>query len=88
MTRQFGSDNRTFVYVRDANLWSPQRLADLEQLHYALVRLDFVQRVDDLFTLRSVRGHAGRLDVRPLMPGHHGSRRRRTWHGMQPCTIL
>jgi hypothetical protein len=59
VAREFGSDNRTFVYVRDGALWSPQKLAQLEELHYALEGLYFVHRVDDLFTLRSIRGSEG-----------------------------
>jgi predicted RND superfamily exporter protein len=68
VTRQFGSDRRVFVYVRDAQLWTPDKLAVLERLHYELEGLDFVQRVDDLFTLRSIRGRNGQLDVRTLLP--------------------
>ena len=68
VTRQFGSDRRIFVYVRDAELWSPAKLADLEQLHYELEGLAFIQRVDDLFTLRSIRGRDGQLDVRGGLP--------------------
>ena len=68
IAREFGSDNRTIVYVRDAALWSPDKLAVLEALHYALEELDFVERVDDLFTLRSLRGEGGAIDVRPIMP--------------------
>ena len=31
VTREFGSDNRTIVYVRDAALWTPAKLAALER---------------------------------------------------------
>src|SRR6185436_2539029 len=51
VTREFGSDNRTFVYVRDPQLWSPEKLAALRELHDALRALPFVERLDDLFTL-------------------------------------
>ncbi len=68
VTRQFGSDRRIFVYVRDDELWSPAKLASLEKLHYELEGLEFVQRVDDLFTLRTIRGRDGRLEVSGLMP--------------------
>ena len=44
IAREFGSDNRTIVYVRDTKLWSPGKLAALEELHYALEGLDFVER--------------------------------------------
>jgi len=64
IAREFGSDNRTIVYVRDTELWSPGKLAALEELHYALEGLDFVERVDDLFNLRSIRGTGGQIDSR------------------------
>ena len=47
VVREFGSDNRIIVYVRDEQLWTPSKLAALESLHYALESLDFVRRVDD-----------------------------------------
>lgn len=67
IAREFGSDNRTIVYVRDTELWSPDKLAALEKLHYALEELDFVERVVDLFTLRSIRGTGGKLDSRIIL---------------------
>ena len=68
IVREFGSDNRIIVYVRDNELWSPGKLAALEKLHYALERLDFVERVDDLFNLRSIRGTGGQIDSRIFLP--------------------
>ena len=68
IAREFGSDNRTIVYVRDTKLWSQRKLAALEELHYALEKLDFVERVDDLFNLRSIRGTGGQIDSRVLLP--------------------
>jgi predicted RND superfamily exporter protein len=68
ISREFGSDDRTVVYVRDAQLWSPGKLAALEELHHALGGLGFVERVDDLFTLRSVRGDGGKIASRLLLP--------------------
>ncbi|MBW1771684.1 MAG: MMPL family transporter [Deltaproteobacteria bacterium] len=68
IAREFGSDNRTIVYVRDPDLWTPDKLAALEDLHYALEELDFVERVDDLFSLRSIRGKGGKIDSRIFLP--------------------
>lgn len=68
IAREFGSDNRTIIYVRDSELWSPNKLAALEELHYALEGLDFVERVDDLFSLRSIRGSGGKIDSRIFLP--------------------
>ena len=67
ISREFGSDNRTIVYVRDKDLWSPAKLAALEDLHYALEGLEFVERVDDLFNLRSIRGSGGKIDSRIIL---------------------
>jgi predicted RND superfamily exporter protein len=67
IAREFGSDNRTIVYVRDKDLWTPAKLAALEKLHYALEGLDFVERVDDLFNLRSIRGAGGTIDSRIIL---------------------
>ncbi|HEY5635894.1 MAG TPA: MMPL family transporter, partial [Burkholderiales bacterium] len=65
--RTFGSDNRTIVYVRDETLWTPDKLAALERLHHALEALPFVERVDGVFNLRSIRGVAGGIEARPIM---------------------
>ncbi len=68
IAREFGSDNRTIVYVRDKMLWSPGKLAELEKLHHALEQLDFVERVDDLFTLRSIRATKGKIASKIFLP--------------------
>lgn len=67
VAKEFGSDNRTLIYVRDEALWTPDKLAALEMLHRSLETLPFVERVDDLFTLRSVRGKDGSIESRLLM---------------------
>ncbi|OOZ41949.1 hypothetical protein BOW53_01920 [Solemya pervernicosa gill symbiont] len=64
---EFGSDNRSLIYVRDVQLWTPEKLASLERLHRALESLDFVERVEDLFTLRSIRDSDGAIDSRLLI---------------------
>ena len=67
VSREFGSDHRSFVYVRDPQLWTPAKLQALEKLHDELRQLPFVERIDDLFTLRTVRSVDGRLTARPLI---------------------
>jgi uncharacterized protein len=67
VTREFGSDNRTFVYVRDAKLWTPEKLAAVRKLHDALAELPFVERVESVFTTRSVRSADGRLQALPIV---------------------
>jgi predicted RND superfamily exporter protein len=67
ITREFGSDRRSYVVVRDPQLWTPAKLKLLERLHGELVRLSFVERVDDPFSQHSVRSIDGRLELRPLI---------------------
>ncbi|MEO8203122.1 MAG: MMPL family transporter, partial [Betaproteobacteria bacterium] len=67
VSREFGSDHRSFVYVRDAQLWTPAKLQALQKLHDSLRELPFVERVDDVFTLRTVRSVDGQLTARPLL---------------------
>ena len=69
VAREFGSDNRTFIYVRDAALWTPEKLAVLEHLHRTLGALPFVERIDDLFTQRSLRSIDGHVAAGPLLTG-------------------
>ncbi|WP_300455504.1 MMPL family transporter [Desulfobacula sp.] len=64
---EFGSDNHTIVYVRDENLWSEEKVAALGELHHALEGLDFVNQVEDLFTLRSIRGSEGKINSRVIL---------------------
>ncbi|MBI5107909.1 MAG: MMPL family transporter [Rhodocyclales bacterium] len=67
VAREFGSDQRSFIYLRDEQLWSPEKLAALEQLHEALRRLPFVERIDDLFTAPAVKALDGQLYAHPLL---------------------
>lgn len=67
VAREFGSDNRTFIYLRDEQLWSPEKLLALEHLHNELRQLPFVERIDDLFTSPTVRSIDGQLHAQPLL---------------------
>lgn len=67
VSREFGSDHRSFIYVRDPQLWTPEKLAALERLHHDLRALPFVERLDDLFTHRTTRSIGGRLQAQPLL---------------------
>ncbi|MBN2061664.1 MAG: MMPL family transporter [Deltaproteobacteria bacterium] len=67
IAQEFGSDNRTVIYIRDSKLWSPEKLAVLEKLHYTLASLKFVSRVDDIFTLRVIRGKDDKIESRVIL---------------------
>ena len=67
VSREFGSDHRSFVYLRDPQLWTPDKLKALARLHEDLRQLPFVERIDDVFTLRTVKSVEGQLTARPLL---------------------
>ncbi|HSG90905.1 MAG TPA: MMPL family transporter [Pseudomonadales bacterium] len=64
---EFGSDNRTIIYVGDEDLWSPAKLAALDEMRLELSRLTDVQDVDSLFDLRVIQGEGGRVTSRPVI---------------------
>jgi uncharacterized protein len=64
---EFGTDNKTIVYIKDNNLWTPEKLIKLEQLHLALEKIDGVTRVDGLFSLHTVHGIDGKIISRPVL---------------------
>ncbi|MFT5448770.1 MAG: putative RND superfamily exporter protein/CRP-like cAMP-binding protein [Gammaproteobacteria bacterium] len=67
VSEEFGSDNRTLVYVRDAHLWTRDKLQSLERLQETLQSLDYVERVESILTLRTIKGTGQTLDSRPLL---------------------
>ncbi|NMM44747.1 MMPL family transporter [Rhodospirillaceae bacterium KN72] len=66
---EFGSDNTTMIYVRSENLWTEDRIAALEEMHYALEDLPFVQRVESLFNTRSIRDRDGMIESSTVLDG-------------------
>jgi predicted RND superfamily exporter protein len=64
---EFGTDNKTIIYVKDQNLWSPEKLARIEQLHFAIESVEGVTRVDSLFSLNTIQGVAGKVISRPIL---------------------
>ncbi len=56
VVKEFGSDSRTLVYVRDPALWSIDKLNTLRALHEKLQALPGVRRMDDLFTVSTIAG--------------------------------
>ena len=53
---EFGSDNKTIIYIEDEELWTPSKLAVLETIHTALKRIPGISRVDGLFSSRTIKG--------------------------------
>ncbi|MFA7431074.1 MAG: MMPL family transporter [Rhodospirillaceae bacterium] len=67
--REFGSDNTTIIYVRSAGLWTEDRLLALEEMHFALEDLPFVERVESLFNLRSIQDQDGMIASSTVLDG-------------------
>lgn len=64
---EFGTDNKTIIYIRDKKLWTPDRLKQLEKLHLAIEKIDGVSRVEGLFSLHTVHGVDGKMISRPVL---------------------
>jgi len=64
---EFGSDNKTIIYIRDPKLWTPAQLARLETLHRGMEGLRDVTRIDSLFTLHTVDSSNGKVNAKPLL---------------------
>lgn len=67
VTREFGSDHRSYIFIRDAKLWTAVKLQALERLHGELEGLPFIERIDDVFSATVVRRVDGHLHAVPLL---------------------
>lgn len=63
----FGSDNLTTVYIKDKDLFSPEKLAAVEEIFYNLEDIPGVSRVDGLFNAVNFKGEGGYLKTKPLL---------------------
>lgn len=63
----YGTDQVTVVYLESGELFTPDRLADIEELAYQLEGLPGVVRVESLFSVTDFRGEEGMLRSGPLM---------------------
>lgn len=66
---EFGSDNTTIIYVRDPDLWTEEKLLALEKLSFALEDLPFVEKVESLFNVRSIRDRNGDIESSVVLDG-------------------
>ncbi|MEX2354201.1 MAG: MMPL family transporter, partial [Gammaproteobacteria bacterium] len=64
---EFGTDNKVVVYIRDQELWTPEKLVALRKLHDGLENINGVTRTDSLFSLRILTQVDGALDTRPAI---------------------
>ena len=63
----FGSDNTTIVYIKDDDLWTPEKLFLLEELMFELEEIDKVEKVESVFSALSIRDADGYLEIDPLL---------------------
>ena len=64
---EFGSDNKTIIYIKDDKLWTPEKLSILEGLHYDIERINNVTSVDSLFNLYTIHGEDGKIESVPVL---------------------
>ena len=64
---EFGTDNKTIIYIRDPDLWTPGKLSRIEQLHSDVEKIKGVSRVDSLFSLHTIQGKNGKVIARPVL---------------------
>ena len=64
---EFGSDNKTIIYIKDDDLWTPEKLSILEQLHREIEHVENVISVDSLFNLHTIHGRDGKIESRPVL---------------------
>ena len=64
---EFGSDNKTIIYIKDDDLWTPEKLLILEGLHRKVERIKNVTSVDSLFNLHTIHGKDGKIESMPVL---------------------
>ena len=69
VSKNFGSDDITVIYFRDNNLFTPERLKQIEDLTYELCDLPFVEDVESIFSMRSIRNNDGYLESQTILDG-------------------
>jgi predicted RND superfamily exporter protein len=63
----FGSDKVLVVFLRDKGLFTPERLADLDDLVFAFEELKGIEKVESLYSATNFKGGNGALESAPLM---------------------
>lgn len=64
---EFGTDNKTIIYIRDRDLWTVEKLGKIEKLQSAIERINSVTRVDSLYNLHTIEGIDGKLNSKPIL---------------------
>jgi uncharacterized protein len=64
---KFGSDNITVIFIKDKDLFTPQKLTLIDEIHFQMEELPAVEKVESLFSVTNFKNVDGMLDVSPLM---------------------
>ncbi|MFC2076014.1 MMPL family transporter [candidate division KSB1 bacterium] len=64
---KFGSDDITVVFVKDPDLFTPDKLAVLRDLAYDLEDIEGIEKVESLFSVSNIRNEDGFLNTSNLM---------------------
>jgi uncharacterized protein len=67
VVKTFGADSKIILYIRDPNLWQPEKLALLTDIHKHLEQLSFVTKVDSIINAQSIGFSTGVITTGPLL---------------------
>jgi predicted RND superfamily exporter protein len=65
--QKFGSDNVSVIYIQDDNLFTPEKIALIDELHFQFEELEAVERVESIFSVTNFKGEDGMLSTNPLV---------------------
>jgi len=66
-TEEFGSDDTTLIYIKDDKLFTYEKMSKIEDLVYALGDLEFVEKVDSLFSVNNIKNVDGFIESAKLI---------------------
>ena len=65
--RKFGTDNITVIFIRDKDLFTPEKLKLLDDLVFSCEDIKGVSKVESLYSVTNFKGQDGMLETNPLM---------------------
>jgi len=65
--KKFGTDNITVIFIHDKNLFTPEKLKQLDDLAFKLEELHGVSKLESLYSVTNFKGVDGALETNPLM---------------------
>ena len=66
-TEEFGSDDTTLIYIKDDKLFTYEKMSKIEELVYALGDLEFIEKVDSLFSVNNIKNIDGFIESSKLI---------------------